>query len=101
MLQVVNPLLVLLTIPLMDRVVYPWLKTHGTFRYPLKRMLLGGGVAGVAFVFAGCVETRLEVSATRIVFETHFCPSRENRRKNPILICAPTARVCYRMVPKK
>ncbi|XP_025415778.1 solute carrier family 15 member 2-like [Sipha flava] len=66
MLQVVNPLLVLLTIPLMDRVVYPWLKTHGTFRYPLKRMLLGGGVAGVAFVFAGCVETRLENGAEKV-----------------------------------
>ncbi|XP_050054253.1 peptide transporter family 1-like isoform X4 [Aphis gossypii] len=60
MLQVVNPLLVLFTIPLMDRLVYPYLKSHKLFKYPLKRMLLGGGIAGIAFIFAGCLEKCLE-----------------------------------------
>lgn len=62
MLQVVNPLLILFTIPFMDRIVNPYLEKHKLFKYPLKRMLLGGSIAVIAFIFAGCVEMYLEVS---------------------------------------
>ncbi|VVC43840.1 Proton-dependent oligopeptide transporter family [Cinara cedri] len=61
MLQMVNPLLILLTIPLMDHIIYPYLKKHKLFKYPLKRMLLGGSIAAMAFIFAGCIEMYLEI----------------------------------------
>lgn len=61
MLQVVNPILVLISISLMERVINPYLKKHKLFKHPLKRMLLGGAIAGTAFFIAGCVEMNLEV----------------------------------------
>ncbi|XP_050542634.1 solute carrier family 15 member 1-like [Daktulosphaira vitifoliae] len=59
-LQIVSPVLVLITIPFMNRIVYPYLDGHKLFKYPLKRILLGGGVASLAFVLSGFVELNLE-----------------------------------------
>lgn len=46
----------------MDHIVDPYLKRHKLLKFPLKRMLLGGSIGGIAFVFAGCIEMYLEVS---------------------------------------
>lgn len=52
----------------MNNIVYPYLKRHRLFKYPLKRMLLGGSITGMAFIFAGCIEIYLEVSTDLLIF---------------------------------
>lgn len=88
MLQVVNPFLVLVSIPLMEHIFNPYLRKHKLFKHPLKRMLLGGAIAGIAFFIAGCVEIHLEVS---LVYYTIYCignnlllPNENKNLKNSI-----------------
>jgi solute carrier family 15 oligopeptide transporter 1 len=57
--QVINPLLILLLIPLFDCLVYPVLSKIG-IRRPLQKLTLGGILAGVAFLISGLVELSLE-----------------------------------------
>lgn len=57
--QVVNPLMILLFIPLYDIVFYPLLSKIGV-RRPLQKLTLGGILAGVAFLCSAIVELKLE-----------------------------------------
>ncbi|XP_061396673.1 peptide transporter family 1 [Musca vetustissima] len=58
-LQVLNPLLILVFIPLYDVAFYPALSLIG-IRRPLQKLTLGGILAGVAFIISGVVELKLE-----------------------------------------
>ncbi|KAH8265007.1 hypothetical protein KR038_003262, partial [Drosophila bunnanda] len=58
-LQVLNPLLILLFIPLYDVAFYPALRLVGISR-PLQKLTMGGILAGVAFIISGVVELNLE-----------------------------------------
>jgi solute carrier family 15 oligopeptide transporter 1 len=60
--QVLNPVLILLFIPLFDKVIYPLLNKCGLLRKPLQRLTVGGLLAGIAFIASGMVELELEVS---------------------------------------
>jgi len=60
-LQVLNPLLILIFIPLYDVALYPALKLVG-IRRPLQKLTMGGILAGIAFIISGVVELSLEVS---------------------------------------
>lgn len=57
--QVVNPLLILVFIPLYDVLFYPLLSKIGV-RRPLQKLTLGGILAGVAFLSSAIVELQLE-----------------------------------------
>lgn len=57
--QVLNPLLILVFIPLFDCAVYPALSLIG-IRRPLQKLTLGGIFAGIAFVISAFVEIQLE-----------------------------------------
>lgn len=57
--QVVNPLLILVFIPLYDAVFYPLLSKIGV-RRPLQKLTLGGILAGVAFIISAILELQLE-----------------------------------------
>lgn len=57
--QVVNPLLILVFIPLYDALIYPLLAKIGISR-PLQKLTLGGVLAGVAFIISAIVELQLE-----------------------------------------
>lgn len=57
--QVLNPLLILVFIPLYDVVFYPLLSKIG-IRRPLQKLTLGGILAGIAFLVSGFVELELE-----------------------------------------
>lgn len=57
--QVVNPLLILIFIPLYDVVFYPLLSKIGV-RRPLQKLTLGGILAGIAFLSSAIVELQLE-----------------------------------------
>ncbi|KAH8338871.1 hypothetical protein KR074_007852, partial [Drosophila pseudoananassae] len=58
-LQVLNPLLILLFIPLYNVAFYPALSLVG-IRRPLQKLTIGGILAGVAFIISGVVELNLE-----------------------------------------
>ncbi|XP_030568858.1 peptide transporter family 1 [Drosophila novamexicana] len=58
-LQVLNPLLILVFIPLYDVAFYPVLSLIG-IRRPLQKLTMGGILAGIAFIISGIVELNLE-----------------------------------------
>nr|CAD7426492.1 unnamed protein product [Timema monikensis] len=59
--QVVNPAMVLILIPLFDKGLYPLLRRHRQMMSsPLHKMMLGGITAGLSFVAAGLLEIKLE-----------------------------------------
>ncbi|CAO1383568.1 unnamed protein product [Diamesa tonsa] len=57
--QVINPLLILVFIPLFDICVYPLLSKIGV-RRPLQKLTIGGILAGLAFLVSGFVEMELQ-----------------------------------------
>ncbi|XP_018320902.1 solute carrier family 15 member 1-like isoform X3 [Agrilus planipennis] len=60
--QVINPAIVLILIPIFDRLVFPCLGKLNCLDNPLHRMAIGGLIAGMAFSSAGIVELALAKS---------------------------------------
>lgn len=60
-LQLINPLLILVFIPLYEMFFYPFLSLLG-IRRPLQKLTLGGIFAGIAFLLSAAVETKLEAT---------------------------------------
>lgn len=61
--QVVNPLLILIFIPVFESGIYPLLARCNILTRPLKRMFVGGMLAALAFVIAGLLELGIESNA--------------------------------------
>lgn len=59
--QVVNPLLILLFLPLFETVLYPSLNKARLLTRPLQKMATGGVLAAVAFIMSGALELQLQV----------------------------------------
>lgn len=59
--QVLNPILILAFIPLWETAVYPLLNKCHLLKTPLQKMVIGGLLAGLAFVISAIVEFQLEV----------------------------------------
>lgn len=59
--QVVNPILVLLFIPVFDRIIYPLLAKCNLLKKPLQRLTFGLFFAGLSFVVSGIIELTLVV----------------------------------------
>ncbi|XP_056637753.1 peptide transporter family 1-like [Diorhabda sublineata] len=64
--QVINPALVLIIIPILDRVFYPCFSRYNFLQNSLHRMAFGGLIAGVAFFSAGVLELVLETTYPRL-----------------------------------
>ncbi|CAG7786494.1 unnamed protein product [Allacma fusca] len=60
--QIVNPLLILLLIPVFDQIIYPCLTKIGVLKKPLQRLTCGLLLAGIAFVISGLLELHLETT---------------------------------------
>ncbi|GAA6074843.1 solute carrier family 15 member 1b isoform X1, partial [Tachysurus ichikawai] len=58
--QTVNPILILLMVPVVDNAVYPLIKKCGLNFTPLKRMTVGMFLAALAFVAAGLVQVQID-----------------------------------------
>jgi len=54
--QLLNPALILLLIPLFDMVIYPAFAKINLFKRQLQRIAVGGTLAGAAFVYSGFLE---------------------------------------------
>ncbi|XP_032597166.1 peptide transporter family 1 isoform X2 [Drosophila grimshawi] len=57
--QVINPLLILIFIPLFDKTIYPTLARWG-IRRPLQKLAIGLLLAAIGFLLSAAVELRLE-----------------------------------------
>ncbi|XP_049885461.1 peptide transporter family 1 [Pectinophora gossypiella] len=57
--QVLNPLLILIFIPLFEVAIYPFLSWCKLVRKPLHKMVWGGILAACAFIISGIVELQL------------------------------------------
>ncbi|GLH14543.1 Peptide transporter family 1 [Gryllus bimaculatus] len=60
--QVVNPLLILIFIPIFESIIYPLLKKCNLLTKPLQRLGVGGVLAAIAFGISAIVELQLEGS---------------------------------------
>ncbi|KAF2890846.1 hypothetical protein ILUMI_15327 [Ignelater luminosus] len=58
--QVINPAIVLILIPVFDKIIIPCMDRIHIFECSLHRMALGGLVSGFAFLSARIVELALE-----------------------------------------
>ena len=58
---IISPFMILFLLPLMDKLLFPLLHKKGLFLTPLKKIGVGGFLAGLAFVIAGVVELNVEV----------------------------------------
>lgn len=59
--QIINPLLILLLVPLFEAVIYPCFKKSGILT-PLRRIGCGLVLCGLSFVLSGFLEIALEVN---------------------------------------
>ena len=59
--QIANPVMILLFIPLFEYGVYPVFAKFGMLTKPLQRVVTGGTLAGVSFIVSGLLELLLEV----------------------------------------
>lgn len=69
--QVINPAIVLVLIPLFDRILYPIMTKYKMLDNALHRMAIGGIAAGLAFLSAGIVELLLERTYPELPEEHH------------------------------
>lgn len=69
--QVVNPAMVLLLIPIFDSIFYPWFSKRNFLENSLHRMAFGGIAAGLAFFCAGILELVLETTYPELPAKNH------------------------------
>lgn len=60
-LQAVNPLLIIIFIPIFETCIYPVFAKIHFIDTPLKKLVVGGFLASVAFIVAGIIEIQIEV----------------------------------------
>ncbi|KAL8569511.1 hypothetical protein ACOMHN_002058 [Nucella lapillus] len=65
--QAMNPLLIILLIPVFERVIYPCMKSCSIPHKPLQRMVMGMLFCALAFVFAGLLQMKIEDNLERPV----------------------------------
>ncbi|KAL6425606.1 hypothetical protein ACFW04_009623 [Cataglyphis niger] len=82
-LQALNPLLIIIFIPIFETCIYPVFAKIHVINTPLKKLVVGGFLASVAFIAAGLVELELEKTypilpseglAQIRIFNTMNCP---------------------------
>ena len=69
--QVVNPILVLILLPLFDRVVYPIFNKFGLLKKPLQRMCAGGFLTAASFFISGFLELQMQKTYAKIPATGH------------------------------
>lgn len=72
--QVINPILVLILIPLFDRVIYPTFAKFGLLVKPLQRMTAGGFLTAASFFVSGFLELEMAKTYAKvpILGESHL-----------------------------
>lgn len=58
--QALNPVLILVLIPLFDQVIYPFIEYHRYSLRPVPRMVIGMIFSAVAFLFSGLLQLAID-----------------------------------------
>lgn len=58
--SVMNPILVLILLPLFEIIIYPSLSKNGLLTKPIQRMTFGGMLASLAFITSGLIELQIQ-----------------------------------------
>lgn len=61
--QALNPVLILVMIPLFDQIIYPFLEKRGFNLRPIPRMVVGMVLSSVAFLCSGLLQIAMDNSA--------------------------------------
>lgn len=67
-LNLVNPIQIMIFLPLFERCIYPLLETYNVNTSPLRRMMWGMVWTAMAFIVSGWVETAIETQSSVNVF---------------------------------
>ena len=67
--QIVNPILVMLFIPLFDWIIYPFFAKFGLLIKPLQRMSVGGVITALSFFASGFLELNLNDTYAKLPSE--------------------------------
>lgn len=97
--QMLNPLLVLIMIPLFELAVYPMLRRMG-LRRPLQKMVLGGFLAAMSFVIAALVQFKIEASPENTVHSLWQLPQYICLTAGEILFSTVGYQFSYEEAPK-
>ena len=68
--QVINPILILLLLPVFDKIIYPLCAKCNFLKKPLQRMCVGGLLCAVSFVVSGILELELQKTYAVIPSQT-------------------------------
>ncbi|XP_074602012.1 solute carrier family 15 member 2-like [Brevipalpus obovatus] len=72
--QVINPVLIVLMIPVFEYVIYPTLSKFGLLTRPLQRMTFGGLLAALSFVFAAFLQISIDSSSEKVSMMWQIAP---------------------------
>ncbi|XP_059472318.1 solute carrier family 15 member 1-like isoform X2 [Neocloeon triangulifer] len=93
--QVINPLLIIILIPVFEATVYPLFKKLNILQKPLTKMTFGGMLAAVAFVLSALVELSIKPTEAIVptageaqlrIFNTFNCPMVISAQDNGVTI---------------
>ncbi|KAA0713247.1 Dedicator of cytokinesis protein 9 [Triplophysa tibetana] len=69
MMQIVNPVLIVIMVPIMDNLVYPLIKKCHVNFTPLRRITIGMLLAALAFVAAALLQIQIDASGEYLTFD--------------------------------
>ena len=67
--QVVNPILVMVFIPLFDKIIYPFFARFNVLKKPLQRMAVGGIITACSFFASGFLELQMQDTYAKVPHE--------------------------------
>lgn len=91
----INPIMVLILIPIFEKVFYPLLAKLG-LKSSLQKATLGGSLGGVSFIIAAVVEIQIEKSSISMLW---LLPQYFVIALGEILINVPLMEFCYTQAP--
>jgi len=64
--QIVNPILVMVFIPIFDKIVYPFFAKFNLLKKPLQRMAVGGVITACSFFASGFLELQMQPTYAKV-----------------------------------
>lgn len=98
--QVLNPLLVLTFIPFFKTVIYPIIRKIG-IRRPLQKMVIGGMLASLSFLFSTLVQLRIESSPEHSVSMLWLVPQYIAMSAGEVMFAVTGIGFAYEQAPER
>merc|ERR1719414_1329873 len=91
--QLINPLMILILIPLFDRIIYPAFAKINLLKKPLQRICIGGLITALAFYVSGFLELSLQGTYEHVPKSTEAHLHVMNTLPCHVLVKVPAAAV--------